>query len=107
MTAGIENAYSHAYMKIFKTFDKNVVSQCQFYMNKLPMELEIALRRLKFLKKVLMFKTNVINHIIGTSQELQIVANKYNCDATDSFEQCKNKMWLNFESRLNNLCKDV
>ena len=38
MTAGIENAYSHAYMKIFKTFDKNVVSQCQFYMKKLPMD---------------------------------------------------------------------
>jgi len=49
MTSSIDNAYARAYMKIFKTFDTKIVTECQFYMGKLPMEMEVGVRRLTFL----------------------------------------------------------
>jgi len=39
MTASIENAYSLAFMKIFSTYNKEIVTSCQFYKGKLPMEM--------------------------------------------------------------------
>ena len=45
----LENAYSQAFMKIFKTFDKNIISICQFNMGYLPIELQLVLKQLKFL----------------------------------------------------------
>ena len=42
------NAYSQAFFKIFTTFDKIVVQQCQFYMGLLPIHLLIDLRKLNF-----------------------------------------------------------
>jgi len=53
MTASIENAYSLAFMKFFKTYNKTIVTSCQFFMNKLPMNMEIGVRRLNFLSKIL------------------------------------------------------
>jgi len=44
--ASVEHAYSLAFMKVFKTYDKDVVTECQFYMGKLPMEMEIGVRAL-------------------------------------------------------------
>jgi len=35
-------------MKTFKTFDKKVVEQCQFFVDQLPMELKIVSEQLKF-----------------------------------------------------------
>ena len=48
----LENTYSQAFFKIFTTFDKNVVQQCQFYMGLLPIDLLIDLRKLNFLSDI-------------------------------------------------------
>ena len=33
----MENAYSQAFFKMFNTYDKHIIKQCQFYMGCLPM----------------------------------------------------------------------
>jgi len=64
MTASIENAYSHAFMKMFSTYNKEIVTSCQFYMGKLPMERVIGMRQLHFLSKLETHKDNLINHVL-------------------------------------------
>ena len=49
MINSCEHAYSLAFIKIFKTFDKAVVQQCQYFMGQLPLELKIVSRQLNFL----------------------------------------------------------
>ena len=44
----IENAYFQVYNKLFHTFDRDVVKQCQFYLNYLPAELKLVSRKLNF-----------------------------------------------------------
>jgi len=68
MTASIENAYSHAFMNIFRTYNKEIVTSCQFYMGKLPMEMEIGVRRLNFLSKLVTHKDNLINRVLDIGQ---------------------------------------
>lgn len=48
----IENAYSQVFSKLFHTFDRSVIKQCQFYMGYLPAELKIANRKMNFLSKI-------------------------------------------------------
>ena len=45
----VENAYSQAFFKMFNTYDKHIIEQCQFYMGCLPVHLLIDLRKLTFL----------------------------------------------------------
>jgi len=69
MTASIENAYSLAFMKIFSTYNKEIVTMCQFYMGKLPIEMEIGVRRLNFLSK-LVTHDNIINHVLDVKTDI-------------------------------------
>jgi hypothetical protein len=99
MNASIDNAYSNAYMKIFYTFDKNVIRSCQFYFGYLPMELEIGLRSLNFLSKLLKCKTNLINQVLDIKADIQAVTLKFNFDINDS-TKWHSKMWRHFETLL-------
>ena len=45
----IEAAYSAAFSKIFSTFDKNIIKQCQFYCSVSPLCNIIDVKRLHFL----------------------------------------------------------
>src|SRR5271165_6855399 len=46
------NVYNQAFYKIFKTFDNEVIRNCQFYMNILPSNLLVDLRRLNFVDNI-------------------------------------------------------
>jgi hypothetical protein len=43
----------HAFGKVFKIFDNNILNDCMLYMNFLPPRFEYYFRRIKFLKKTL------------------------------------------------------
>jgi len=68
MTASIENAYSHAFMKIGSTDNNEIVTSCQFFMGKLPMENKICVPRLNFLSKLVTHKENLITPVLGIGQ---------------------------------------
>ena len=44
----LDNAHAQAFYKIFSTYDKNVIKDCQFYMGCLPIGLNIDVRKLNF-----------------------------------------------------------
>ena len=45
----LENSYYQDFMIIFKTFDKNILTICQFYFGYLPIELQKSLKQLNLL----------------------------------------------------------
>ena len=49
MLRSLENVYSQLYRKLFHTFDKDIIKQCQYYSRQMPVELKIANRRYNFL----------------------------------------------------------
>ena len=48
----LDNLFFNALAKIFKTFDRNVLSQCLFYFNMLPLKINYYSRRVNFLIKL-------------------------------------------------------
>ena len=96
----LEAAYSSAFFKIFKTFDKQVVKQCQYYCRCLPLCYVIVKRRISFLLKlqtVSNFYLSVLFKISGKN-EVEKLINKHKLN--NSCAQIKHKMWTNFA----NLC---
>ena len=44
----LDSAYNAAFAKLFSSYDKSVISCCQFYCGVLPFSLRIDIRRLQF-----------------------------------------------------------
>jgi len=99
MTASVENAYSLAFMKIFSTCNKEIVTSCQFYMGKLPMEMEIAVRRLNFLTRLTQ-KNNLINHVLDVNSDIECIASKFSFDVKSDYKQWNHLMWQQFANIL-------
>jgi hypothetical protein len=76
MLKSFESAYSHAFMKIFKTFDITVVKQCQFYMGYLPIELKIVSKKITFLTKMLKSNIFILKYLCNVNNELMELLNK-------------------------------
>jgi len=73
----MDNAYARAYIKIFKTFDAKIETECQFYMGKLRMEMEVSVRRLTFLSHLLNCNKIDINQVLNIKVELQSIVTKF------------------------------
>jgi hypothetical protein len=94
MMRSFENAYSQAFIKMFKSYDKNVIQQCQYYMGYLTIELNIAFRKLTFLTKLQASQNSICRHFVQCDTELKDLAEKYkippltstNCKAL--FKKC-------------------
>ena len=80
----IENAYTQAYRKIFRTFDNNVIKQCQFNFGYLTMELKLANRRLRFFSKLrsmcYLNCSMFLNSTSNDDNEFRSLITKYNID---------------------------
>ena len=48
----LDDPLYNAFGKIFKTFDKNTIGWCMFYMNVLPLRFEFLCRKMNFLNKL-------------------------------------------------------
>ena len=72
----LENAYNQAFFKIFSTYDKDVISQCQYYMGYLPIRLTSDIRKLTFLTRLMSADNrSIINGI--HDEEYVLLCNKY------------------------------
>ena len=60
----IEHPWTHTFMKLFSSFDGNIVKHCQFYHNSLPVTYQYAIRKMWFLLSL-----NLINNSL-----LQLIA---------------------------------
>ena len=80
MLQSLENAYSQLYSKLFHTYNKNIIKQCQFYSRQMPIELKVANRRYNFLKKINTFDSSFCKYFDVKNDELLTLINKYCCN---------------------------
>ena len=64
MYNSLESAYSAAFSKIFGTYDKHVIKQCQYYCGVLPVADANDIKRLNFLKGMSTVKNASINFLL-------------------------------------------
>jgi len=75
--SSLEYAYNMSFMKIFKTYDKVVVSNCQLAMGYLPLKMLIDLRKLNFLCKVFERRVDHVIILVHNEEEFASIGEKY------------------------------
>ena len=91
-------AYSRAFMKIFSSYDCNVIKQCQFFSGFLPLSPLTDLRRLKFLYKINACQEPIFYTFRSVIQrEIQNILKFHCCKSTDNYHAVENRIWKNFE----------
>ena len=97
----LEAAYSAAFSKIFSTFDKEIIKQCQFYCEVLTFSDIIDLRRLNFLKGLKSANNSSINllYYSQAKKELESLLVKHKLSFNES-RKWKCNMLNNFASSL-------
>jgi len=78
MLGSLENSYALAFMKVFKTYDKKIVEQCQYYMGQLPIELKIINRQSNFFAKLNKSFSNLCKCINKCNDEYMNLCDSYN-----------------------------
>lgn len=97
----LESAYSAAFSKIFWSFDKNVIAQCQVHCTTSPLCNIIDIKRLKFLYGISKLKRGPLKSLFLTEgvNEFHNLLSKHSL-TTDSVNSWKHCLWSNF-------CKSV
>ena len=105
-TQGLTYPFNCGFVKLFGTFDKNVISQCQYYSGCLPFNYQNDLRCLKFHSQL---STNSLNYSPASimfnwfgEAERVVIANKYDIAITDTYKQYNFKLWTHFQNTINN-----
>ena len=66
-------AYNQPFVKIFNSSDKDIIRSCQFYMNVLPFDLLLDVRRLNFLERCGKNK----NSFVDSTVDVDKISSKY------------------------------
>jgi hypothetical protein len=100
----IENCFKSVFTKLFYTYSKEIIVNCQFYTGCLPLNIVLDLRKLCFLRKLSnMQETNfIVNFLFKTvaSDEFVLCASKYAVYIDDSDFTTKRKIWTWFETSI-------
>ena len=89
-------AYNRTWSKIFKTFDKNTVTSCQYFSGCLPLEYQIDLRRILFYKSLNINTEFDLFKVFFRSNEVFHLFAKYDINLLSSIAVIKTKIWLHF-----------
>ena len=71
----IDHPMERSFMKVYQTFDKRIIRQCQYYGSHLPTSLSVDLKRCRFLKKLLFIQNNLlffISQVLGKNEWVEI-----------------------------------
>ena len=82
MISSYENAYTLAFAKIFKSFDKTVVGQCQYFMGQLPVELKIINKQIIFFASLVKSSNGLVKFLSKSNEDYLTVCNCYNLAAS-------------------------
>ena len=91
------------YSKIFKTFDKTIIAECQWHFGYLPLVYELDLKRMNFLHKLLLVDHSPA-HLIMTlfgNDDLREICGKYNIDVEAGLTKRKRAVWDAFYLSIN------
>jgi hypothetical protein len=99
----LSHPYNSVYMKLFNSFDKNVITKCQFYCGDLPFEHYLHFRTLNFytrLNELEFSPANLLFKWTG-SPEFHAIAIKYNVVLGDQPYQIREKVHQFFSEAVN------
>ena len=89
-------------MKLFSTFDKEIIRQCQFYSGVMSIKHTLHLRFLTFCKSLMSNTNNSLlsKHLFALSgtAEFNEICNIYGINKCDSVNLYKEKIWHNIEN---------
>ena len=80
-------------MKLYGTFDKQIVQQCQYYVGCLPLSATLDIRQTEFLSKLPLIE--------NATNELNEIAKRYDFDSSDVNKfvvNCRNFVHKDFET---------
>ena len=94
----LESAYTAAFAKIFRSYDKGVIRNCQSYSGSLPFCYKIDINRLQFYANLCKTDNISVRSLFGRwgKQEFSVLLSKYNLSANDSSSTWKNLIWTVF-----------
>ena len=91
--------YDQAFHKVFRSFDKKVILTCQFFMNVLPFEKLLDVRRLNFLYN----SNNRVGFDWG-GREIESIKNKYHfVSRRNGLVNWKESMWHVLKTEVDNI----
>lgn len=96
-TIRLASPFNRLFFKLFKTFDADIIAQCQQFMSCLPLDYIVDLRVLKFLVKFNIIDNFLINFIFqlnGANAIISICA-KYKLDVNNA-NSWKGALWQHF-----------
>ena len=97
--------YSAMYSKLFKTFDKTIIAQCQLQFGYLPLVFGLDLKRLNFLHKLSLAEdyccTASLLFNLVAKDDLTKINKKYGIKNEDSLSERRQAIWDAFRSSLN------
>jgi len=96
------NAYNNIFYKIFRSFDKNTVSYCQWYCGFWPFELLYDYHRYNFLNRFVVNKLLTCTSAIDNPDYIEYtkIQNKYDIQDSDSIGKIRYNIWKHFENML-------
>jgi hypothetical protein len=101
--------YNSVFMKLFKSFNKNIIMLCQYYCGELPLEYLLHSRNLNFYSKLNMAESSpasVLYKWFGKREWDKIATDtKYNIMPTDFASGIAKKIWTVFTEVAKNLEK--
>ena len=103
----LSRAYDSIYAKIFKSFNKDVILQCQYCSGFWPAEMFYKFHRFTFLDSLRRSGKISSKSVIDTPDclEVKAIGKKYSICDEDSVNSIKYKFWRNFSKRIEMLQK--
>jgi hypothetical protein len=101
----LEHPWSRVFMKLFTTFNEDIVRQCQYYTDHMPLEHTVMLKKFNFLN-ALKFSPNwmlVSLFELTAMQELKYICDHYglNYNIQLSYYDMKQAIYDNFKNKIN------
>ena len=95
----MEHSFSQAYHKIFKTYDRDVIQQCQLHLGYLPINLLLDLRKLNYHCKIKLLPHHPNFILINQdNNEFVELCLKYNFSAYIGRHKYNSLMWTHFRA---------
>jgi len=88
--------------KIFKTFDKTIIAECQWHFGYLPLAFALDLKRMNFLHKLMLVQDSPAQLLLTlvAKEELSLLCNKYGINIDTGREKRKIAVWNAFHHSL-------
>ena len=98
----LDAAYNAAFAKIFNSFDKSVIRNCQFYCGVLPLSLRIDIRRLQFYVKLSATRSDSLRglYLLSGKHEFDGLLSKHDLFTSyrPNLAGWQNSIWQNFQN---------